>query len=603
VARRAPVPDDDAQAKAEKEIKETFKQDWARTKTSDKMALAAKLLDSGVQTRDNRAACFLLLREARDLAAQVGDVPTAMKAVDETAVRFEIDAPEAKLAALNKAVELMKPTAGATAKAVVEGALDLLDGALARDQFETALRLTALAEAAARKINGGQALLTYAQARGKEVLALHKEYEAAQAALNVLKEKPGDAEANRVAGHYACFRKGDWGRGLPRLAWGDDAALQALARKDLARPRAAAAQVEVGDGWWELAESQSVPDPALVRRRAAWWYKQALPGLTGLTQARAEKKVAEAQPSPRPPLPDAVGEVHRFTGHTAAVNSVALSPDRRYVLSGGADGAVRLWDTHTGKLAREFAGTGGVIRSVAFSSDGKHALAGGLAGGNGQIRMWEVESGNLASPAVYTAGFDHLVFAGDGRSAWLSGANGLMQKYAVTEGRFQRSTGRQQFGPVRPLAVAQDERMLLFVPQDGKPHLWDVNGQKELPLVWKNPGPVLCGAFAPGTPIMATGGADKIIRLWDLRTGREFRALKGHTEGVTGVAFSADGFKVASASDDGTVRVWYAKTGQQLQLFDWHTDKVLSVAFSADGRRVVSAGSDKTVRVWALPKP
>jgi WD40 repeat protein len=294
-----------------------------------------------------------------------------------------------------------------------------------------------------------------------------------------------------------------------------------------------------------------------------------------------------------------VGVVRRFTGHTAAVHSVALSRHGRYALSGGADGTVRLWDAQTGQLVRPFDGTGGVIRSVAFSTDGKHALA----AGDGRMWEWEVDSGNLVSPANRGYSFEHLVFAGDGRSAWMSGANGFMTNFTTTEGRFRRSIGRQEFGPVRPLALSQDERLILFVSRDEMAHLWVVDGSKEVPLVWKTPSPVLCGAFALNGLILATGGADRVVRLWDLRTRREARLLKGHTDRVTSVAFSADGRQVASASEDGTVRVWSVRTGQLVQLFDWHTDKVLSVAFSADGRRIVSGGSDKTVRVWALPKP
>jgi hypothetical protein len=73
-------------------------------------------------------------------------------------------------------------------------------------------------------------------------------------------------------------------------------------------------------------------------------------------------------------------EVRRFAGHTDYVRGVAFAPGGKQVLSGSADGTVRLWDVASGKEVRRFGGHKGVVHSVALSPDGRRALSGGRDG-------------------------------------------------------------------------------------------------------------------------------------------------------------------------------------------------------------------------------
>jgi WD40 repeat protein len=67
------------------------------------------------------------------------------------------------------------------------------------------------------------------------------------------------------------------------------------------------------------------------------------------------------------------------------VNAVAFSPDGRRVLSGGADGDVRLWDAATGRLVHRFVGHSSAVFAVAFSPGGCRAVS---AGQDGTVRVW-----------------------------------------------------------------------------------------------------------------------------------------------------------------------------------------------------------------------
>jgi WD40 repeat protein len=91
---------------------------------------------------------------------------------------------------------------------------------------------------------------------------------------------------------------------------------------------------------------------------------------------------------------------------------------------------------------------------------------------------------------------------------------------------------------------------------------------------------------------------DKIIKVWDARTGRELRTLRGHAAEVTQVCFSPDGTRLASVGDNGAVKLWDASTGEELFALRGHTDRVWSVCFSPDGQLLATGGFDRTVKLW-----
>ena len=99
--------------------------------------------------------------------------------------------------------------------------------------------------------------------------------------------------ANLTVGKYYCFQIGDWEKGLPMLALGQDETLKALAAQEIAGVTKADDQVKVGDAWWNLAEKEQGKVQAALRGRANYWYQQALPELSGLAKAKLEKRIKE----------------------------------------------------------------------------------------------------------------------------------------------------------------------------------------------------------------------------------------------------------------------------------------------------------------------
>jgi WD40 repeat protein len=113
---------------------------------------------------------------------------------------------------------------------------------------------------------------------------------------------------------------------------------------------------------------------------------------------------------------------------------------------------------------------------------------------------------------------------------------------------------------------------------------------------------VLCVAASPDGKLLAAGGCDRAVRVWDLSGGVEKakldQTIENHADWVLGVALSADGKYLATAARDKTAKVWDLKAKESVMTFPEHQNIVYGVALNKDASVGFSVGADKQVRTW-----
>jgi WD40 repeat protein len=160
---------------------------------------------------------------------------------------------------------------------------------------------------------------------------------------------------------------------------------------------------------------------------------------------------------------------------------------------------------------------------------------------------------------------------------------------------------RDPRGPVRALAYNSDGSLLATGGDDGTVRLWEADSLRLVRLMVGHDHAVRALVWSPGGEYLASAGDDGTVRIWQAASGQLLRTLRGHSGAVLALAWAPDGQNLASGGQDRMVRLWTARDGKpRLPPLD-HSQPVLAVAWHPNGKTLASAGRETSVWLWETP--
>ena len=286
--------------------------------------------------------------------------------------------------------------------------------------------------------------------------------------------------------------------------------------------------------------------------------------------------------------------------HTAAIESVAFSPDETLLASAHHDGAVRLWDRQTQKQIATLTGHKAAVRSVAFSPDG--ALL--ASGGKDMARLWNVRKRKRLAAFKHKEIVESVAFSPDGKTL----ASVDESCIRLWDTRRKREVGTLGQEPPRegPIRFRSTIRSMIFSPDgtllasggiDNTLRLWNVQKRKQIFMHERaTSGNVLAVTFSPDGNTLASAGTHKEINLWHVAEPELIATLNTQAI-VRTLAFSPKG-RFLAADVGAKIRVWDMKTLAMATTLEGCERSVNSIVFSADGKMVVAGSLDGTIRFW-----
>jgi WD40 repeat protein len=245
------------------------------------------------------------------------------------------------------------------------------------------------------------------------------------------------------------------------------------------------------------------------------------------------------------------------------------------------------------------------VRRARFSPDGSLLVTGG---DHSSVHVWDADSGGpVASLVAHAAAISDLAFTDPQHLVSVSADQTARVWDLDPVWRLERTLGaidqpEMIADRVQALDFSADAAQLLVaggVPsRSGELQVWNViDGARTLSLPQAHDDVIFAARFSPDGKRVATGGADKYLRTWDLASSQLLRRFEGHTNYVLGVAWKGDGQVLVSAGGDNTLKVWDAETADQQRTIENISKPVTGVRYIGESDNIASASGDGMLRM------
>ncbi|RPD67392.1 WD40 repeat-like protein [Lentinus tigrinus ALCF2SS1-7] len=269
----------------------------------------------------------------------------------------------------------------------------------------------------------------------------------------------------------------------------------------------------------------------------------------------------------------------------AIPTSIAI--DSSWVVVGLANSRIHIFSARTGVLSRTLVGHESGVWAVSLITEGGRPAPPGVP-----------VSDNYGDPLVATAPQDAMLPALLRYALGLeppARANGVApDPFAEGKAAEPPPFGKPSYPGGASDGWGQPNALVVSGGCDKELRVWDVRSGYCIYVLRGHTSTIRCLKVLHGRPIAVSGSRDRTLRVWDIQRGRLLRILEGHTQSVR--CLDACGNRVVSGSYDCTCRVWDVDTGACLHVLRGHFHQIYTVAF--DGVRIASGGLDTTVRVW-----
>lgn len=253
------------------------------------------------------------------------------------------------------------------------------------------------------------------------------------------------------------------------------------------------------------------------------------------------------------------GATPTFTleGHDGPVKDVAFGRDNDLLAAVGTDGRALVWRVDgTPHRLHDFV-VRDALTCVTFSSDARQLAAGG---GSGEVSIWDLKTGAMTVMPYPHHGEVAAVRWRMGH-IFSAGRDGELVTRDTADKRSAPVVTAAQSDWIRDFALSADGRIAYTVSKDGTLRGWTREGEMLFRILAHEGGADSVAVHHRGS-LIATGGRDKSVRLWDvesLLTGRPVlpvAMLTAHTKPVLAVAFNPQGTMLLSGGGDNAVRLW-----------------------------------------------